>query len=1049
MTVMNYVVRAFAGVLVLAATLVAFSAQARAAEFTGKVKIAAVQTSPVFRDKAGNLADMRTRALAAAADGADLIVFPELALTGYKYRSRAEMTPDAEAVPGPSTLAMAEVAKEANAYIAFGMVESDGDKLYDAVVLVGPEGYVGKYAKITMGNQSEAVLFTRGPSAPPVFETSIGRIGLASCYDGAFPENARLLGLGGAQIMVLADTENGTTWRDYVRTRAVENGAFAVVANRVGSERNSTFNGYSLIADPSYNLLANAGTTLVETISATVDLGDVNRTYLSQRNPEQYRALTKAMSPAVLGLDAEPQSAVGGTETDVDVSISSTALAAGTPVTAKIVGSSGATIGEADGVLGVDQGTLSMTVPAGAPVGVHTLEVTAGGSTKVIPFTVKDTAKPGVLGTVPGQGAAAASSIYIGFDSELVPSRSVPITLSGGGNEYALTGAVNQSVVDDRVVAPYTGLTAGTTYTVRVPEDAVEGVDTGEGNDAYSFTFTVAEAPQTVVAAVAQVTTTPLDKDANVASMLAQMDAAALQGVKLLVFPELSVTGAAFADRAEAQGVAEPLDGASVAALAAKAAALDMTVVAGLVESAGDKLYDTSVLIGPDGVVGSHRSTELSDDQVGVFDEGSTVARVYDTDAGPIGLVSGYENYFPEIARSLSIRGALVIAGGYDEQGTIWRELARTRGSESKVYMLAANQSTAGGRSLIASTSRTINAEMADAAAGFAKATLNLTTIANRYYTYVDQSTDKARTTHYYLDRRPQIYAPISARSASETTLTLDRESIAIGGGDVTATATVTGTEDAEADGGVVLELDGEVLGEAPVEGGVARFVVPSGELKPGRRVLSASYAGNGDLAASSGRAAIEVDRAVAALSATLRPARVAAGGTASVRVSVAAAGVPAVGGSVAVSIGAKTFTSAVRDGSATVRLTAPRRVGSHPVAVRYLGDDAVGPADRDLALSVRRATPRMSVTLAEQVVEPGVRATAKVRVSAPGLPKPRGVVSVTAAGRSARFRVKAGEAIVRIPAVARRGRVEVTIAYRGSAALRPVVKRVALVVRA
>ena len=91
---------------------------------------------------------------------------------------------------------------------------------------------------------------------------------------------------------------------------------------------------------------------------------------------------------------------------------------------------------------------------------------------------------------------------------------------------------------------------------------------------------------------------------------------------------------------------------------------------------------------------------------------------MFETVAGPVGLVSGYENYFPEVARSLAIRGALVIAGGYDEQGTIWRELARTRGSEDKIYMLAANQSAAGGKSLIASTSRAINAEMTGATAG-------------------------------------------------------------------------------------------------------------------------------------------------------------------------------------------------------------------------------------------------------------------------------------------------------------------------------------------
>lgn len=1041
----------FLGVLIVAAfVLVALPLQARAAEFSGKVEIAAVQTSPVFQDKAGNLADMSARALAAAAEGADLIVFPELSLTGYKYRTRAEMAVDAEPVPGPSTLVMADVAKEANAYIAFGMVEADGSKLYDAVVLVGPEGYVGKYAKITMGHQSEAVLFTRGPSAPPVFDTSIGRIGLASCYDGAFPENARLMGLGGAQIMVLIDTENGTTWRDYVRTRAVENGAFAVVANRIGTERNSTFNGFSLIADPSYNLLANASTDKVETISATVDLGDVSRKFLSERRPELYRAVTKPMTPAVLGLNADPQSSVAGAETEVEVSFATTALAAGTPVTAKIVDPGGATISSAATELGVDQGSVLMTVPAAAPVGVHTLEVTAGGSTKSIPFTVKDVPKPGVLGTSPVENASAASSINVGFDSTLVPSTTVPIKVTGPGQEFNLTGTVNQTVTDNRVVAAYSGLTAGATYTVSIPEDAVEGLDTGAGNDPYSFTFSVAPAAKNVIAGVAQVSTTPLDKTANLAAMIAQMEAAAAQSVKLLVFPELSITGAEFADRLEAQGVAEPIDGASVDVIAAKAAELDMTVVAGLVESAGGKLYDTSVLIGPGGVIGSHRSTQLSDEQVGIFDEGNTVSGVFDTVAGPLGLVSGYENYFPEVARSLSIRGALVIAGGYDEPGTVWRELARTRGSENKVYMLAANQIAAGGRSLIASTSRAINAELAGAAPGFAKATMNMTTIANRYFTYVDQSTAKARTTHYYLDRRPEIYAPISARSASGTTLVLDKGAVTAGGGDVTATATVTGSEDAVLDGSVVLSLGAEALAEAPLVGGTVTFVVPNAKLAPGHQVLTAAYVGNEELVGSSGRAAIDVDKAAAALTATLIPASAVAGKPASVAVNVAAAGIASVGGTVSASVGGETFTAALSAGAAMMQLPALDKSGSYPVVVRYLGDDSrVGPAESGLTLTVRKAKPTISVRFADQVVEPGSRASATVRISAPGLPQPDGKVTVRAAGKAATFPVRAGVATVKVPAITASGKIRVSITYGGSPGLKAVTKKVSLTVGA
>lgn len=1007
-----------------------------AADFTGKVKIAAVQTNPTFRDKPGNLADMSARALAAAADGADLIVFPELSLTGYKYKTRAEMALDAEPVPGPSTNAMIEVAKLAKAYIAFGMVASDGDGLYDETVLVGPEGFVGKYAKITMGHASEAILFTRGPSAPPVFDTSIGKIGIASCYDGAFPENARLMGVAGAQIMVLIDTENGTTWRDYVRSRAAENGTFAVVSNRVGTERNSTFNGFSLIADPKYNLLASASTSAVETVSATVDLGDVDRTYLDQRRPELYRSVTKPMEPAVLGINSDPQSTVTGTATDVEISYSTTAIPAGTPVTGKLLTSGGTTIAQTTGVLGVDQGVLQMTVPADAPVGVQTLELSAEGFSKTLPFTVKDTAKPGVLGTMPAADASAASTIYIGFDTGITPDSTVPLTLTrkSDGAVSSVNGTVNMSVIDNRLSAAYSGLTAGAAYTVTLPANSVTDSVSGVGNDAYSFDLTVIGTPTTVVGGVAQVTPVPLDKTANVASVISSMTDAAGQSVKFLVFPELAITGTEFASRTEAASVAESVDGASVQAIAAAASSLNITVVVGLVESAGDKLFNTLVLIGPSGVIGSHRSTQLSAEQAEIFDAGNVVSGVYTTPAGPVGLVSGYENYFPEVTRSLALRGALVIAGGYNESGPVWRELVRTRGSENKVYVLGANQGGAGGKSLIASTSRAINAELTTAADGIAKATLNLTTIANRYYSYVDQSTDKVRTTHYYLDRRPEIYAPLSAKSSSTTALEVSTESIVAGSGDVTAEVSVDGYEGINAEGSVELTAGDVVLGTAEVNGGAASFTIPSTALKAGANTLTATYLGSTDLVSSFGSSTVMVTKAAANLSAVLGAATITAGGSTSLSVGVSAPGIAAIGGDVSVAVDGTTTTGKVTGGAAQLALPTITKAGQYAVVVSYMGDALVDAATNTVVLTVAKASPKLSVKLAKSTLTAGNRSKSKatVKISAGTLPVV-GTVKVKFAGRTITAKVSKGVAKLTLPAAIKVGRYKLSFVYGGS----------------
>ncbi|MBJ7354416.1 MAG: Ig-like domain repeat protein [Thermoleophilaceae bacterium] len=1010
--------------------------QARAVEFTGKVKIAAVQTNPTFRDKVGNLNDMEARALDAAANGADLIVFPELSLTGYKYKTRAEMELDAEPVPGPSTLAMVEVAKQAKAYIAFGMVASDGDGLYDEVVLVGPEGYVGKYAKITMGHASEAVLFTRGPAAPPVFDTSIGKIGIASCYDGAFPENARLMGIGGAQIMVLIDTENGTTWRDYVRSRAAENGSFAVVTNRVGTERNSTFNGYSLIADPNYNLLANASTSNVETIYATVDLSDVSRTFLNQRRPELYRAVTRPMDPAVLGLSSDPQSSVTGTATDLDISFSTTAIPAGTATTAKLVDSSEDVIAQGSGTLGVDQGVIEMTVPAGAPAGVHTLRVTADGFSKSIPFTVKDFAKPGVLGTMPAAGASAASTIYIGFDTDITPSNTVPLTLTpSGGSPSSLTGTINMSVIDNRLTAAYSGLSAGTTYTVTLPANAVTDNVSGIGNDAYSFDFTVAGTPTTTVGAVAQFDPVALDKSANVASIISTMNAASSQAVKFLVFPELAITGTQFASHSAANDVAEAADGPSVQAIATAAASLNMTVVVGLVESSGGKLYNTQVLVGPSGVIGAHRSTHLSATQAEIFDAGNTVSGVYDTPSGPVGLISGYESYFPEVARSLAIRGALLIAGGYSETGTVWRELVRTRGSENKVYVLAANQGTSGGKSLIASTSRAINAELAGTAAGIAKATLNLTTIANRYYSYVDQSSDKVRTTHYYLDRRPEIYAPLSAKSSSTTVLSLNTGSIVAGSGDITATVAVTGYEGTVVSGDVTLKAGEVVLGTGPLSAGSAVITVPSTALSAGANTLTATYSGNDELVSSLDTEDVSVTKATPSVSATLAAATVAAGQPGSLSVGVSAPGIPGAGGAVTVALNGSTLPAVLVGGSASVALPTLTKAGQYPITVTYAGDSLVEGGSATVVLTVKKVAPSLSVKLTKSTVTAGAKASAAVTLTASGLTVD-GVVSVSFRGKTVKAVVTGGVAKLKLPAATKVGKFKLKFNYAGSDSL-------------
>lgn len=134
----------------------------------------------------------------AASQGADLVVLPETLTYFGSGLSFAEV---AESVPGPSTEAFGQIAKEHDLYIVAGLVERDGRLIYNVAALIGPDGeLVGKYRKVTLpSGESDAGIM---PGADyPVFETRFGTVGLMICYDGFFPEVARRLTVNGAEVI--------------------------------------------------------------------------------------------------------------------------------------------------------------------------------------------------------------------------------------------------------------------------------------------------------------------------------------------------------------------------------------------------------------------------------------------------------------------------------------------------------------------------------------------------------------------------------------------------------------------------------------------------------------------------------------------------------------------------------------------------------------------------------------------------------------------------------------------------------------------------------
>jgi len=176
------------------------------------VKLAAV-SMVLVPDKSANLAKMCKYIGELAEKGANLVAFPELSLCGIPHTfSMLTSMPDASAyfvnsaelVPeGPSVQVLMEKAKEHDVYISWTMVEKDKeycDVFYNTAVLVGPEGFVGKYRKIHQPG-TERLFFHPGKEIN-VFDTKIGKIGLMICFDRWWPETARCLKLKGAEIIV-------------------------------------------------------------------------------------------------------------------------------------------------------------------------------------------------------------------------------------------------------------------------------------------------------------------------------------------------------------------------------------------------------------------------------------------------------------------------------------------------------------------------------------------------------------------------------------------------------------------------------------------------------------------------------------------------------------------------------------------------------------------------------------------------------------------------------------------------------------------------------
>jgi predicted amidohydrolase len=262
-----------------------------------RLTVAAVQTSPVFGEVRANV-DIALRLIPG---GCDLAVLPELFATGYQFRSTAEALALAEEPGDPEAYSLARIAQlagDTGTTVVAGLCEKAGDGVYNSAILVRPDGTTGLYRKVHLFWDEKSV-FRPGDRGFPVFAACGATVGMMICFDWAFPEAARSLALGGAQIIAHPSNLLLPWCPEAMKTRCLENRVAAATANRVGTEdrtgRALTFNGLSQVVSPLGEVLHRQDGTATGVAVGTVDLAETDKLFtprndlFADRRPDQYR----------------------------------------------------------------------------------------------------------------------------------------------------------------------------------------------------------------------------------------------------------------------------------------------------------------------------------------------------------------------------------------------------------------------------------------------------------------------------------------------------------------------------------------------------------------------------------------------------------------------------------------------------------------------------------------------------------------------------------------------------------------------------------------
>jgi beta-ureidopropionase len=240
----------------------------------------------------------------AAADGARLVAFPELAFTPFYPQKppSGDVRELAEPVPGPTVEAFQALAQELGLVIVLNLFERDGNTTYDCSPVIDADGsLLGRTRMVHITEYPcfhERQYYAPSTLGAPVFQTRVGSIGVAICYDRHFPEYMRALALAGADLVVVPQAGVVDEWpagvfEGEMTVAAFQNGYFVALCNRVGAEECLTFAGESFVCGPDGRVRARAPKGEDAVLVTDIDLADAARSHarrvlLADRRPDLY-----------------------------------------------------------------------------------------------------------------------------------------------------------------------------------------------------------------------------------------------------------------------------------------------------------------------------------------------------------------------------------------------------------------------------------------------------------------------------------------------------------------------------------------------------------------------------------------------------------------------------------------------------------------------------------------------------------------------------------------------------------------------------------------